>query len=436
MDITADDVVAAEPDVRLALNVVFSVDQEARHKSVAIEGSVCVGRAPNDGVDLVIDDPRISSRHAIFRNRRGHCLFEDLGSTNGSFLDGKRAERGELVRGAIVRLGDTVFELDRPLADPSEGGAVGRSYAFARALAEADRAAGAPVAVLLLGETGTGKEVFAWRIHERSGRPGKFVAVNCAAIPSTLLEAYLFGHKKGAYTGATSDARGMLNEARGGTVFLDEVGELALDLQAKLLRVIETQEFVPVGGTSAQKADVRFVSATNAPLAAAIKAGTFRADLYARIAVYPIHLAPLRQRRSDVPLLLEHFLQKLAPERTFSWTAGFVEAMVLHSWPWNVRELKSVVERILIDHEGAETLERQDFLRALKLESSSAEGDAGARVLRGSPSKEELLALFRQHGGNVEAVAQHLGRHRQQVYRWLKRHGLRLSELRRVDDSE
>ncbi len=432
MDITADAAAAPELDVELGINVLFSPDLEKRQASFAIAGSMCAGRASMKDVQLVIDDSRISSKHALFRKERDRYHLEDLRSTNGTFLNGKRVERGPLERGAIIRLGDTILELNRPIADALDGAAIGRAHAFARALHEADRAAAAPVSVLLLGETGTGKEIFAQRIHEQSKRGGKFVAVNCAAIPSTLLESYLFGHKKGAFTGAASDATGMLNEAKGGTIFLDEIGELAPELQAKLLRVLETREFVPLGGTSAQTADVRFVSATNAPLTAAMKEGSFRADLYARIAGYPIHLPPLRQRRSDIPLLFEHFLRELAPGKTFDCTAGFVEATALYDWPFNIRELKSVVERILIDHDGRTMLERKDFRQALKLDESSEPIEVGAAPqVSDDPSKEELEALFRQHAGNVEAVAQQLGRHRQQIYRWLKRRGLRLSDLRK-----
>jgi transcriptional regulator with GAF, ATPase, and Fis domain len=228
---------------------------------------------------------------------------------------------------------------------------VGASVALMRALRELERVAPATTTVLLRGETGTGKELFARALHDRSSRSGPLVKVNCAAIPTSLVESELFGHERGAFTGAMQRRVGRFELAHGGTLFLDEVGELPLEAQAKLLRALQEREIERVGGTRAIPVDARIVAATNRDLAADVKAGRFRADLFFRLNVFPIEVPPLRERREDIPLLVEAFLRSLA--RRLGTTSKTIDDDALaylqaYDWPGNVRELQNVLERASI----------------------------------------------------------------------------------------
>ncbi len=215
-------------------------------------------------------------------------------------------------------------------------------------------------AILVTGESGTGKELVARSIHANSSRrEAPFIAINCAAIPRDLLESELFGHIKGAFTGAVRDKTGKFQLADGGTLFLDEVGELPLELQPKLLRALQEKEVEPVGGTTVQKLDVRVVSATNLDVDKAIAGGTFREDLYYRLSVIPIHLPPLRERRKDIPLLIRYFCKKHGSDK-ISFDDDAMEALVMYPWPGNVRELQNSVERLLIMRNG-DTIIRDDL---------------------------------------------------------------------------
>ncbi|MFZ2948326.1 MAG: sigma-54 dependent transcriptional regulator [Desulfuromonadaceae bacterium] len=229
---------------------------------------------------------------------------------------------------------------------------VGSSAAMEKVFQVVAKVADTEASVLITGESGTGKELVARSIHALSGRKnGPFVAINCAAIPRDLLESELFGHVKGAFTGAIKDKTGKFQVADGGTLFLDEVGELPLELQPKLLRALQERVIVPVGGTKEERLDVRVVAATNLDIEKAIAAGLFREDLYYRLSVIPIHLAPLRQRRDDIPLLLRHFCIKHGADAV-SFDKRCLALLTSYSWPGNVRELENLVERLLIMRNG------------------------------------------------------------------------------------
>jgi two-component system NtrC family response regulator len=218
-----------------------------------------------------------------------------------------------------------------------------------------NKVANTEASVLITGESGTGKELIARSIHANSSRrDGLFIAINCAAIPRDLLESELFGHVKGAFTGAIKDKTGKFQMAEGGTLFLDEVGDLPVELQPKLLRALQEKEVEAVGGTTVQKLDVRVVSATNLDIDRAIAEGSFREDLYYRLSVIPVHLPPLRERRKDIPLLIRHFCIKHNSEKV-SFDKDALEAMVSYSWPGNVRELENSIERLLIMR-GSDTI--------------------------------------------------------------------------------
>lgn len=233
---------------------------------------------------------------------------------------------------------------------------LGHSKAVKEAINLAEKVAATDTTVLLLGETGTGKEVFAQAIHYESQRKNKpFVALNCSGFSAELLESELFGYKAGAFTGANKDKKGLLEEANGGTLFLDEIGEMNLDLQAKLLRVLENQSFIKVGGTTTNKVNVRIVAATNRNLKEQAESGHFRLDLYYRLSVFIIPLPALRERRADIALLAEFYLKEFANKVNkpmLKMNDKLVEALNRHSWKGNVRELKNVVERLVIMADG------------------------------------------------------------------------------------
>jgi DNA-binding NtrC family response regulator len=235
-------------------------------------------------------------------------------------------------------------------------GIIGESPALASVLAEVKKVSDTRSNVLLLGETGTGKELFARVIHHNSGRRDMpFVPINCSAIPETLLETELFGHVRGAFTGAVASKKGLLEEADGGTVFLDEIGDMGMPLQAKLLRVIEDQVIRPVGSTKGTQADIRFITATNRDLQAAVREGSFREDLYYRINVITLQLPPLRERKDDIRALVVHYLGKYGGELgkpVKEMAPAAMEMLVHYAWPGNVRELQNVVERAIILSDG------------------------------------------------------------------------------------
>jgi two-component system NtrC family response regulator len=270
------------------------------------------------------------------------------------------------------------------------------------------RVAATEATVLITGESGTGKELIARAIHNGSERrQGAFIAVNCAAIPAELLESELFGHVKGAFTGAVKDRKGKFELADGGTLFLDEVGELPVELQPKLLRALQEREIEPVGGTP-RRIDVRVVAATNRDLEAAMGEGTFREDLYYRLAVIPVQLPALRQRRSDIPLLVQHFLQKHGGGAAVTVDAAALAALTAYDWPGNVRELENAVERMLILRRG-EVIGEVDLPPKVRGEGKPASGGVLNLPVEGYPleelEKEAVLEALRRTGWNQTKAA-------------------------------
>jgi DNA-binding NtrC family response regulator len=313
------------------------------------------------------------------------------------------------------------------------GGLLGQSAAIREAFAVLERAAPTEATVLIEGETGTGKELAAEALHAHSSRAdGPFVAIDCGAIAPSLMESELFGHVRGAFTGAAADRKGIFEEADGGTLMLDEVGELPLDLQPKLLRALEKREVRRVGASAARKIDVRVVAATNRDLRAEIERGTFREDLYFRLAVVTVRLPPLRARPDDIPMLVRHFVRCLAPDAPPP-SAELVAALASRPWPGNVRELKNAVERALA--------------MATPVEPGSAPGAVPAAESAGTlpGAMESLLRLpikdaverwtetferayledvLRRSGGSVSGAARLAGVNRRFVQRLMRRHGM------------
>ncbi len=323
-------------------------------------------------------------------------------------------------------------ELNRALREELGAGEemVGGSAAMAAIRELIERVARTDARVLITGESGTGKELVAAAIHRLSARAaGPFIRVNCAAIPRDLVESELFGHEKGAFTGATERRRGRFELADGGTLLLDEVGDLSMEAQAKLLRVLETGEFERVGGSEAIRVDVRIVSATHRDLRAESAAGHFREDLFFRLHVIPIHLPPLRERTGDVPGLVEHFLARhrtrvaLRPPRLLP---AALEALARHAWPGNVRELANIVERVVILHAGAEVGATE--IRALLAgppDAGNRGDEAGSLSDRLDAHERELIReALREAAGNVAEAARRLRTDRANLYRRMRRLGL------------
>jgi DNA-binding NtrC family response regulator len=328
-----------------------------RGTEFVIAGDVIrVGKAGEN--DLEITDETVSRVHfEIVRDAKGY-LLRDLKSTNGTFLDGAEIKEAYIRAGSVVGAGAvelkfTPFE-ERIEILPSEkealGEMVGRSASMREIFGLIERIAPTDATVLIEGETGTGKDMIARALHALSKRSGApFIVVDCGAVAGTLIESELFGHEKGSFTGAVAARQGAFELASGGTVFLDELGELSLDLQPKLLRVLEQRELRKVGGSKTLKVDLRVVAATRKDLRSEVEKGKFREDLYFRLNVVPITAPSLRERREDIPLLLDHFLTKLAPpgQPPLVLADSTRAALMAHDWPGNVRELRNVIERAL-----------------------------------------------------------------------------------------
>jgi two-component system NtrC family response regulator/two-component system response regulator HydG len=321
-----------------------------------------------------------------------------------------------------------VAELRAQFAPPGRPRIVGSSRAIRTALAQADAVAALDTTVLLTGETGTGKDVFAEYIHRHSRRREKpFVAINCAALPEPLLESELFGHERGAFTGAVGRKPGRFELASGGTLFLDEVGDMSLALQAKLLRALESGDVSPLGSTRPVQVDVRMIGASNHDLAAAVAARTFREDLYYRLHVFPIALPPLRERPEDVPALAALFLQEygsLMGKPLGGFDAPALNALQAYRWPGNVRELRHVIERVAILC-TAPTITLADLPPMVaQAHPASHSSDAVPRGLA-EIERETILGALADAGGNQSQAARALGITRNQIQYWLRTKGRR-----------
>jgi DNA-binding NtrC family response regulator len=439
---------AAAPASVPILHVLYSAGSVGAVSRPLAGERFAIGRA--QGSDLTLLDPRVSREHAKIELSDGEVILRDTSSTETQ-VNGERISSRVLCDGDLIRVGDSfvLFRADAGLADaPALGGLLGVSPAV-RALRKALSLVGpTPATVLLLGETGSGKEVAARALHELGRRKGPFVAVNCGAIAESLAESQLFGHAAGSFTGAKKSSPGFFRAADGGTLFLDEVGELPIELQPKLLRALEERKVVPVGETDAVAFDARIVAATNRPLIEAVGAGGFRADLYARLGEFTIELPSLRARREDVLPILLHALGEPTPELD----AELVSALLLHPWPFNVRELYKVALQLRVRGQGSARLTFDLFephLRhslpppivppvspsapapavAAAPEAPAPQGGAAGEAAP-IPSRAELDALLRRWRGVIADVARETGRSRKQVYRWLEEHGLDLSSYR------
>ncbi len=390
---------------------------------------VLLGRG--DDCDGLLPGRETSRHHAEVLRVGPVFALNDLGSRNGVFRNGERIVEAALSLGDVIRLGDWVALVVDSLVDSDEleiaPGLIGGG-ALRRAVAPAHAAAGSDLPIVVQGETGTGKECVARAIHEWSGRAGSFLAVNCAALPETLAEAELFGYRKGAFTGASRDAPGYFRAAHRGTLLLDEVIDLPAPVQAKLLRVIECGEVIPLGETRPRPVDVRLVVAAQFSLHQAVADRRFRADLLARLEGLAVELPPLRERREDVPKLFLELLRRHFGGRPPAVEATLVERLCLHDWPFNVREVVQLARRMAALHGQRTTLglaqasglltERRDMPRR---DSGQKAADSGGRKER---RNAVVLGRLREalvyHAGNVSRAASAVGISRQRAYRLLK----------------
>ena len=420
---------------------------------------VVIGREPS--ADLFLPVQAVSRIHAEIAWESNRWMIRDLQSRNGVLLDGHPVKEAPLEESSELRIGDALLkfvEVDashyctyridgtrskdskRPTSDTAlVGGLV-----MDRIAGELVRIAPSSLSVVVLGESGTGKEVAARELHRWSGRRGHFRAVNCAALPATLLESELFGYRKGAFSGADRDKPGLIRMAHEGTLLLDEIGDMPLEAQAKLLRVLQSRELLPLGATTPEVVDVRIVCATHRDLTRRVRTGQFRNDLYARLNEYQVTLPPLRDRKEDLFLLVGTFLERYGrPDLLPSF--GYMLGLIHYDWPYNVRELEACVKRsIALGQERTLTEEllpdpvRESMLEYGKVPPTAQSVPPSERFLsslgrtgsRAIPSDAELRALLERHRGNVAAVGRELGKARMQIHRWMQRYGIDIGDYR------
>ena len=411
---------------------VIGVSGPAASVTYTSTGATCA-IGSHAGNEIVIDDSSISRSHCELRVEQGHVRIHDLDSTNGTVLDGVRVIAGYVRDGSTLQLGRSTLrvaigdsELRVAVSSRTElGQLVGTSMAMRACFALLERAAGSEVSVLLEGEPGTGKETAAQAIHDHSARKAKpFIAIDCGGAPGNLLEAELFGYEREGIPGAAERRIGALEAATGGTVFLDELGELPSDLQLKLLRVLERGEIRRLGAAEATPIDVRIIAATDRDLRAEVNANRFRSELYFRLAVMKIKLPPLRQRPEDLAVLVERITMQLGVGHEVGrrlTSPGFVASLAGGAWPGNVRELRNYIERaaVIDDLVGVE----EEAVPEAETDPQPYQ-QARDRVLA-EFERRYVEQLLRAHHGNVSAAARASGIDRTYLHRLMRRHGLR-----------
>ncbi len=397
-------------------------------------GKITIGRDPTSDIQLF--DPEISRLHCTIEKQNGHLVLKDS-SRNGTFVNSKKIFQSALRPTDIIQIGpwhlkvmphyyssqttdETVVKEKGPLQKKNQlGEMLGVSQIMQTLFERIRKAAEHDATVCLMGESGTGKELSARSVHNLSSRRTKpFVAVNCGAIPENLIESILFGHEKGSFTGATEKHTGVFEEASGGTLFLDEIGEMPLELQTRLLRVLETQTLRRVGGKIDIKVNVRLIAATNKNLKECVANGAFRQDLFFRIYVFPIELEPLRKMPEEIEPLTKHFLEIYSPHnRKVSLSNGAIQKLKKHAWPGNIRELKNTIQRALI-LATENTITEKDLEMTLFLDMSH---ELGEMKLWDQEKVSIMEALRKSHGNHAEAARQ-LGIARSSLASKLRRH--------------
>ena len=405
---------------------------------------VRIGTRENNG--LILSDKSVSGYHIEIAGTQAGWRLRDVGSTNGTFVSGMRVFDLVLRSGTVVALGRTKLRIEALHDEPVRaalhpagrfGDMVGHSVVMRRLFSRIAQVARASATVLITGETGTGKEAVAEALVQASLRASQpFVVIDCSALPQNLIESELLGHVKGAFTGATSDYRGAFERADGGTIFLDEIGELPLELQPKLLRVLERREVRRIGAERTRTIDVRVMAATNRVLATEVNERRFRQDLYYRLSVVNVHIPPLRERREDIPQLIEHFYQRLSDGYRGPTLAEITERLCDndYTWPGNVRELRNAIERAFHvpdeDPIGTEGLP----LRREEPEGSAITVDLAVpfktakQKLVDAFEKEYLQAMLKATRGNISEAARRAQIDRMHLYKLITQHHLNPSE--------
>ncbi len=404
-------------------------------------------RQTNGGITrLMVRIPgrSMSSTHARISLADGTWVLEDARSTNGSFVNGMRITRTVLQDADVIELGHTIFLLRGalptpqatvPLLDSADSSpthsamttllpSLFAEYATLTGLARSE------LPILLLGDTGTGKEVLARAVHELSGRAGPFIAVNCGALPPNLVESQMFGHTKGSFSGAGRDEPGIVRSADHGTLLLDEVGDLPLSAQPALLRTLQEREVVPVGGVRPTRVDVRVIAATHQPLERLMQEDRFRRDLFARLDGHRFRLPSLRDRREDLGLIVADILRS-SPDSTLRLTAQAGVAMTMYEWPFNIRELVQRMKRAQLLAQDAPVSPTHLALSLDPSDCASRRPPATTALSAEDALRREVLQRLKEHGGNISDVARAMGKARTQIHRWLKRFGIDAGAFRR-----
>jgi len=401
-------------------------------------------------LELHVPDRTMSSRHAELRRVGTSWMIRDLGSTNGTLLDGQSVDEAPLRDGQLIEVGATLLLfrqthalaplLDRRMSLADAGALSTLNPVLDLAMARVERIARSRLSVLVLGETGTGKEGIARTVHQLSKRTGPFVAVNAAAIPAALLEAQLFGHVKGAFSGALKDEVGFVRSAHEGSLFLDEIADLPAGSQAALLRVLQDGEVTPVGSTRSVRVDVRIVAATHRDLTGLMAEGAFRRDLYARLAGFTHTMPPLLQRREDLGFLIGVLLARHAGAAAPILRPEAARALFAYSFPLNVRELEQAMAAALVLAAG-EPIALHHLPEAVQVASTATATERSAapsappepRSEEDERSYQALVHALQETRGNVSETARRLGKARQQVQRWLRRFELEPESFRKHD---
>ena len=420
-----------------------------KNKKITLNKNLtAIGKRENN--DLVLADKTVSRNHLEIEYTSDSFLLKDMGSTNGTYLNGSKVKEAYLAPGDTIKAGNTLLEFVafdekisiEPSAKESFGGMAGKSRKMRQIFAILEKIAPTHATVIIEGETGTGKDLVARAIHEHSTRRAHpYMVFDCSGVAPNLIESELFGHEKGAFTGAIRSRAGVFEAAKGGTVFLDEIGELTLDLQPKLLRALESREIRRVGANNPTRIDVRVVSATNRNLKKEIEAGRFREDLYYRMSVVKILLPPLRERAEDIPLII----QKLLAEGKFNMTPTGVKVtkveddalklLMRYPWPGNVRELANVMERACSFVEGsvisrnhldfifAEMGDTEERTDRMKIDADLPFKEAKQRIVEVF-EKEYLEDLLKRHNHNLSKAAREAKVDRKHIRNLLKKYGI------------
>ncbi|HKE16963.1 MAG TPA: sigma 54-interacting transcriptional regulator [Kofleriaceae bacterium] len=418
--------------------------------SLADVDEVLIGRGCERGwsradrkLAISVLDPEVSRLHVRLARKGDGWALQDFGSKNGTLVGGVRTRRWTLSDGDLIEVGGSMFVYrdhagdggcagDRDLAEEEDRDRpdVFRtlSLQLERRAADIERIAPTVVPVLVVGETGTGKELVAQAIHSLSGRRGPFVPVNCGALPRTLVESELFGYRRGAFSGAREDRPGLARKADGGTLFLDEVAELPEESQVALLRLLQEGEVRPVGSSELVRVDVRVIAATHQDIAARVDEGRFRRDLYARLAGYEMRVPPLRERREDIGSLIAALLCRLdRGGGELSLHPRAAAALFAHGYPMNVRELEQALAAAVALAPGG-VIALEHLPRAMQTAAHSSQGSLGPED---EALRAELIGVLRQNRGNIRATARMLGKAPTQIRRWCRRLRVDPDEFRR-----